>query len=51
MTKINKEKAAETLENQIINGLSEKEIRSSWNDKLIEYKSIRKKYLLYQDFE
>ncbi len=39
------------LENQIINGLSEKEIRSSWNDKLIEYKSIRKKYLLYQDFE
>ena len=29
----------------------EKEIRKSWEPKLAEFKKIRKKYLLYQDFE
>ena len=39
------------LENQIIDGISEKEIRSSWEIKLSQYKAKRKKYLLYKDFE
>ena len=39
------------LENQIKNGISEKEIRSSWEIKLSQYKAKRKKYLLYKDFE
>ena len=30
--------------------LSEAEIRKSWEPKLSEYKLIRKKYLLYDDF-
>jgi len=32
---------------QIIGGVSEKEIRASWEPGLSEYKEIRKKYLLY----
>ena len=40
-----------TLENQIISGLSENEIRASWKEKIDSYKVIRKKYLLYKDFE
>ncbi len=32
-------------------GNSEEEIRKSWEPKLSEFKSIRKKYLLYEDFE
>lgn len=36
---------------QIKNGASEKEIRASWEPKLSEFKKIRKKYLLYEDFE
>ena len=39
------------LENQIKDGISEKEIRSSWQIKLSQYKKKRKKYLLYKDFE
>ena len=39
------------LENQIKDGISEKEIRSSWKIKLSQYKAKRKKYLLYKDFE
>ncbi len=39
------------LENQIKDGISEKEIRSSWKIKLSQYKTKRKKYLLYKDFE
>jgi len=40
-----------TLEKQIITGLSENEIRASWKEKIDFYKVIRKKYLLYKDFE
>ena len=40
-----------TLENQIISGLSEEKIRLSWKDDLESYKKMRKKYLLYKDFE
>jgi len=36
---------------QIRNELSEEDIRKSWEPKLTEFKAIRKKYLLYEDFE
>lgn len=36
---------------QIRKGLSEEEIKKSWQPALQEYKAIRKKYLLYEDFE
>ncbi|HEX7905515.1 MAG TPA: DUF1343 domain-containing protein [Chitinophagaceae bacterium] len=36
---------------QIKAGKSEEEIRKSWEPKLSEFKTIRKKYLLYEDFE
>ncbi len=39
------------LRKQIIAGMSEQEIRKSWKDDLDEYKKMRKKYLLYDDFE
>ncbi len=39
------------LYNQIMSGLSEKEIRKTWQKDLTKYKKIRKKYLLYTDFE
>lgn len=35
---------------QIKDGKTEKEIRASWQPKLDEFKKIRKKYLLYKDF-
>ena len=39
------------LQKQIIDGLSKKEIRKSWQNDLDRYKKIRAKYLLYPDFE
>jgi len=36
---------------QIKAGKSEEEIRKTWEPKLSEFKQIRKKYLLYEDFE
>jgi uncharacterized protein YbbC (DUF1343 family) len=39
------------LMKQIKEGKSEEEIRASWEPKLSEFKKIRKKYLLYPDFE
>ena len=39
------------LENQIKNGISEREIRLSWKADIDNYKKLRKKYLLYKDFE
>ena len=36
---------------QIKNGVLEKDIRASWEPALSNYKKIRKKYLLYKDFE
>jgi uncharacterized protein YbbC (DUF1343 family) len=39
------------LMQQIKNGVSEKAIRKSWEPALGEFKKIRKKYLLYPDFE
>jgi len=39
------------LKNQIISGKTETEIRASWTEGINEFKIIRKKYLLYTDFE
>lgn len=39
------------LAEQIKSGVNEYEIRKSWEPKLSEFKKIRKKYLLYPDFE
>ena len=39
------------LENQIKDGISEREIRLSWKGDIDKFKKIRKKYLLYKDFE
>ena len=38
------------FQQQIKNGISEKEIRKSWEPALSNFKKIRKKYLLYEDF-
>lgn len=40
-----------TLMQQIKAGVSEKEIRKSWEPQLTAFKKIRKKYLLYPDFQ
>ena len=39
------------LREQIQAGWTEQQIRDSWKDELAEYKMMRKKYLLYEDFE
>ena len=39
------------LKEQIIAGKSEEEIKASWKPGLDQFKKIRKKYLLYPDFE
>lgn len=39
------------LMQQIIDDKTEKEIRESWEPKLSAFKKVRKKYLLYPDFE
>lgn len=36
---------------QVESGLSEEQIRTTWQPKLNAYKAMRKKYLLYKDFE
>jgi uncharacterized protein YbbC (DUF1343 family) len=48
---INRLAGTDELAKQIKEGKSEAEIRRSWQPKLIEFKKIRKKYLLYPDFE
>jgi uncharacterized protein YbbC (DUF1343 family) len=39
------------LKQQIISGMSEDDIRKSWQPDIDNFKKIRKKYLLYTDFE
>jgi uncharacterized protein YbbC (DUF1343 family) len=39
------------LRQQIMDGLTENEIRSTWSEELAAFKKIRSKYLLYPDFE
>jgi uncharacterized protein YbbC (DUF1343 family) len=36
---------------QIMEGKTEEQIRASWSDELKAYKLMRKKYILYPDFE
>ena len=38
------------LKEQIKKGMSESEIKKTWQEELAHYKSVRKKYLLYPDF-
>lgn len=40
-----------TLQKQIKDGVSEAEIRNSWQEGITKFKAVRKKYLLYKDFE
>jgi uncharacterized protein YbbC (DUF1343 family) len=42
---------SDRLRNQILKGLREDEIRESWQNEISIFKEIRKKYLLYPDFE
>jgi uncharacterized protein YbbC (DUF1343 family) len=46
----NKLAGNDKLMQQIKSGTSEAEIRKSWEPELIKFKAIRKKYLLYKDF-
>ena len=39
------------FQEQIKAGLTEEQIRDSWKDELNSYKKMRKKYLIYEDFE
>ncbi len=48
---INKLAGNDVLIKQIKKGMSEKDIRKSWEPGLAKFKAIRKKYLLYKDFE
>jgi uncharacterized protein YbbC (DUF1343 family) len=47
----NKLAGNDILAGQIKNGMSEEEIKKSWQEDLIKFKAIRRKYLLYPDFE
>lgn len=47
----NKLAGNDILMSQIKKGISENEIRKSWQPKLKKFKAIRKKYLLYPDFK
>lgn len=40
-----------TLQKQIKEGMSEDDIRKTWQSGIFKFKFIRKKYLLYKDFE
>lgn len=48
---INKLAGNDLLAQQVRDGKTEKEIRDSWEPALSEFKKVRKKYLLYDDFE
>jgi uncharacterized protein YbbC (DUF1343 family) len=47
---VNKAIGKNNIVGLIASGASEKQIRQSWEPQLSEFKKIRKKYLLYQDF-
>ena len=48
MCSIDKLAGTSKFKEQIIAGVSEEEIRKSWEPGLSEYKEMRKKYLLYK---
>jgi uncharacterized protein YbbC (DUF1343 family) len=41
----------DVLQKQIREGVTEEEIRKSWEPGLTRFKEIRKKYLIYRDFD
>jgi uncharacterized protein YbbC (DUF1343 family) len=41
----------DVLQTQIKQGFTPQQIKATWQNELIEFKQIRKKYLLYEDFE
>lgn len=47
----NKLAGNDVLMSQIKNGMTEEQIKASWQSALDTFKAIRKKYLLYQDFK
>lgn len=47
----NKLAGNDILQKQIVSGKSVAEIKASWQSDLQQYKTVRSKYLLYQDFE
>ena len=47
MGDINKLAGTDAFKQQIISGMSEEDIRKSWEPGLGNYKKMRKKYLLY----
>lgn len=48
---INKLAGNDVFQQQIKEGKTEAEIRKSWQPALVNFKALRKKYLLYKDFE
>lgn len=48
---INKLAGNDILQQQVRTGKTEAEIKKSWQPALVKFKKIRKKYLLYKDFE
>ena len=40
----------EELRRQIAEGMTEEEIKATWQEELEDYREIRKKYLLYEDY-
>lgn len=48
---INKLTGNDVFQQQVKHGKTENEIKQSWQPGLIKFKAIRKKYLLYDDFE
>ena len=47
----NKLAGNDVLQQQIKSQIGEADIRSTWQDDIATFKQIRKKYLLYRDFE
>ncbi|MCS6823977.1 MAG: DUF1343 domain-containing protein [Cytophagaceae bacterium] len=47
----NKLAGNESLQEQIKSGYTEEQIKQTWQASLNQYKAMRKKYLLYEDFE
>ena len=39
------------LRDQVMEGMTQEDIKVSWQEDLVKFKKIRKKYLIYEDFE
>jgi len=47
LTRCGNDKLGGEFRQQIINGVSDKDIRASWEPGMLQYKEMRKEYLLY----